>query len=358
MANLKSISNVAQITNTGALGIIDKGFCYSTTDTSPSIGAPNCTQWSSSVSIDPNGVFTDTITGLTQSTKYWINSYAINSLGTSYSIGSTQSVTTTGISTYPTITVYIKKLVGLDNQRSFEIGTSTNLTVSGETVKNDENIFISGHEDQILPTFVDNVSQWTGYQATYTNTKPVNFYPKSFSNTYIEPTAWTMKHTAYQTCGDPQYIITATTTVDGVFPFLWVIKNQFYPLPSTVPNYFDPGNNTPNNYFYKDASTPSLTSGKLVESKGTKSFVMQPSGANVCLSLGFPYYYYNGAGSVECSLDGTNWFQPSNMIVRNVNTGWYSYNLGIYSSWNFSYNIIQYTFAETGKALTFMIKFI
>lgn len=358
MADDRRLTSLAQITSTGALGITDKGFCYSKTNTYPTIGDVDCLQWSSIVTIDPSGYFTDIITGLTQCTDYYVNSYAINSMGISYNpVGTTIKENTGGINNYPTITAYIKN--GGIVQKIFEMGTSNSLVVSGETVKNDETTFINGYVNQTSVPIPSSspIIYWNGYQSVYCSSPNTNPPPNNidiiFLPMYEDPSSWYMKQDAYQICGNPQYTISATTTIDAVFPFLWVLKSSFQSN-----SYFNPGNANLTNYFYKDSSSSATyQNGKLVESKGSKSFLMIATTFNKYLSLGYPSYY----GSVQYSIDnGVTWGTPTNVIIKDVNTGWLGNTFGIVNQWIYSYNILQYQFpsATIGKPVTFMIQFI
>ena len=333
---MKSIYCKGQIISDGALGITEKGFCYSDIEFYPILS--NSNKLIIDNPIDIYGFYTGTITGLTQSHKYYINAYAINSSGVSYSDNSrTIQITTTGIGTFPTITAYITS--GGIFLPYYEMGTSTNLIVSGETIKNDETIFNYGELKQTSsppPPGGNTIFTWNGYQSTY-STYPnitVNFSPKS-----IEPQSWFMIQDVNYYVGSPQYVITSSSRIDSVFPYLWVLKDSI-PLSS----YFNVTGN-PQSYFYKDASmTPNITSpanGKLVESKGDKTFLITPSSASTkYLILGYPAFY----GNIQYSISGGPWGTPSNISTQIVNTGWLGYQYGIVNSWNYLYRITLIVF--------------
>ncbi|WP_139958232.1 FG-GAP-like repeat-containing protein [Flavicella sediminum] len=68
------------VTDDGGLTVTERGFVYSTSDISPTI-AEGATKEANGTG---TGVFTASITGLIEGTKYHINTYAINALGISY----------------------------------------------------------------------------------------------------------------------------------------------------------------------------------------------------------------------------------------------------------------------------------
>ena len=65
------------VTSTGGLTVTARGICWSTT-INPTIGNSHTTDGTGA------GIFTSSITGLTQSTTYYIRAYATNSVGTAY----------------------------------------------------------------------------------------------------------------------------------------------------------------------------------------------------------------------------------------------------------------------------------
>jgi len=79
------------VTSDGGATVTERGIVYSTSDTTPTIaeGATKDTNGSGA------GVFSETVSSLTAGTTYYINSYAINSEGTSY--GAVQTFTTSAI---------------------------------------------------------------------------------------------------------------------------------------------------------------------------------------------------------------------------------------------------------------------
>jgi len=74
-----SATTGGNVTVTGGAPIIERGICYSTTVTSPTIA--------NTTIVDPApglGIFVSNMTGLTPSTTYYVRSYATNSVGTAY----------------------------------------------------------------------------------------------------------------------------------------------------------------------------------------------------------------------------------------------------------------------------------
>ena len=347
MADNRYINCVGRITNTGALGIIDKGFCYSKTEPHPDI--TNSLRWSEPSATLPDGTFASTLSGLTESTYYWINSYAINSMGIDYSDpDQTIYIKTGGVTILPTITVNITKN-GLD-KNIFEIGTSSNLVVSGEITKNDETTFNGGGITQSSspPPSTNPILTWTGYQATYTTVNPVIYAPTTNQD------SWNFKEKAYEYCGSPQYTIEANDSVEAVFPFLWVLKNSV-----VTAGYFSPISTTTDYFYYQASSTPAPApkNGKLIETKGDKTFMMTPSSSSYkYLYLGYPAFY----GNIQYSLNGTLWAQNPNLTTTNVGTGSYGYQFGIVNPWPwYSYKILTYAFTSYSSIpIPFYIRFV
>lgn len=69
---------IGNIVSDGGFSITDRGFCYSSTNTSPTI-TDSYQSFGSGT-----GTYNGTLTGLTQNTTYYVRAYAINSNGTSY----------------------------------------------------------------------------------------------------------------------------------------------------------------------------------------------------------------------------------------------------------------------------------
>ena len=342
MGNYKNLNCSGQITNTGALGIIDKGFCYSKSNGYPTLLD---SVWSVTAPLDFNNAFHDVITGLTEATYYYVNAYAINSMGTSYSaIGTTAYVKTSGISNFPTITVSI-----INNgipQTLFEMGTSSLLTVTGVTTKNDEIIFNGGELKQISsppPPGTNTILTWPSYSGPPPPTHEYIATGVTFSPIATDTQSWNMTQTAYDYCGSPQYTITGTTTISSVFPYLWVLKSSYQ---NSL--YFNPHVVTTGYFYYEANSAQSTlpTTGKLIDTKNSETFMMAPYNAShKFLSLGYPASY----GDVQYSVDNINWWtpSPSNLITMSVSTGTYGDQFGIVNSWKYNYKILQVEAATT-----------
>lgn len=78
-----------EVTANGGATVTDRGVVYSPTDTDPRIGDAGVTQ---NTNGSGTGVFSETSSGLSANTTYYVNAYATNSEGTSY--GSVESFTT------------------------------------------------------------------------------------------------------------------------------------------------------------------------------------------------------------------------------------------------------------------------
>ena len=345
---LKSISCIGQITNTGGLEIIDKGFCFSNTESYPT--KANSITWvvPGNVPADSNGYyFNDVITGLTEATFYWVNSYATNSFGIDYS-DSPQTVTSGGLSVYPTISICMKNN-GMQ-QTLYEMGTSSFLVISGSTSLGTgvtiETVFNNGYLNQTSSPQPSNpIKTWTGWQPTYTTASPsisVNFLPRA-----LEPQSWSLKQDVFYDCGSTPYIISATTTIDSVFPFLWVLKNSIQ-----NPTYFS------SSAFYTEASVPqsgpTSFNGKVIVNKPdpyvTMGFSVTPNNiSHKILILGYPEYY----GNVEINSNG-NWLNnPPNYGTSTVYTGG-----SIATPYSYPFKVFQYEFSTySNKPVLFLIRF-
>ncbi|PTX63793.1 putative secreted protein (Por secretion system target) [Kordia periserrulae] len=86
------------VTSDGGASVFENGVVYSTTDATPTIGEPGVTKNSNASGL---GTFSETISGLSPNTTYYVSAYASNASGTSY--GSVVSFTTTGFN-LPTVT--------------------------------------------------------------------------------------------------------------------------------------------------------------------------------------------------------------------------------------------------------------
>ncbi|NCY22805.1 hypothetical protein EBX31_12725, partial [bacterium] len=82
----------------GGVTITDRGFVYSTTDTTPTIGEAGVTQVSLSGTM---GAMSTALSSLSPNTTYYFNTYAINSEGTAY--GTAQTFTTAQLSVPTTL---------------------------------------------------------------------------------------------------------------------------------------------------------------------------------------------------------------------------------------------------------------
>jgi hypothetical protein len=77
------------ITSDGGAIISERGVVYSITDTDPRIGDADVTKYTNGIGA---GTFSETISSLTTGTKYYVQAYAINSVGTTY--GGVENFTT------------------------------------------------------------------------------------------------------------------------------------------------------------------------------------------------------------------------------------------------------------------------
>jgi hypothetical protein len=351
----KDLNCVANLQSGGGLTISDKGFCLSTTDPFPTMSSDIV--WSVPGAITPPSDFSDNVSGLTEITWYYVRAYAINSIGVAYSNVIQQR--TGGLVNYPTITCYITDNFGIP-RRVYEMGTSTNITVSGETVKNDETIFNGGKVDENWITN-QTILTWpppSTYLATYT----INRTFSPIGNIQNQK-SWTMTDTATAYCGSPQYNITGTDTIEAVFPFIWSIRSTTIGLPTSFFTANSCVSPPPTNYFYEEASNfqlnQILVSGKSIIKKPAIGQVitltMWPHKVqNVDLKylvFGYPSSYGTG---IQFSLDNVLWGHPI-ITTQTVGSG----NI-VANCWapTGGYNTFLYTFPDlTSTPINFYFKF-
>lgn len=82
----------AEITDEGTAKVTTRGFCWSSTNASPMLGA--C-EGNVEVALNDSKIFASEITGLKEGTTYYVRSYAINEKGTGY--GNKITITTTSV---------------------------------------------------------------------------------------------------------------------------------------------------------------------------------------------------------------------------------------------------------------------
>jgi len=81
-------SSGGNVTGTGGASITQKGVCWSSTNSAPTIANPK------TIDGTGTGTFSSSITSLNPSTTYYVRAYATNNVGTAY--GNTRTFTTTG----------------------------------------------------------------------------------------------------------------------------------------------------------------------------------------------------------------------------------------------------------------------
>jgi hypothetical protein len=347
MANLIC---TAKITRDGGQEILEKGFCYSKTESFPTKN--NSDYVIVSTPIDENGIYSTIITELDPDQYYYISSYAINDSGIDYS-DATMGETTKPVAILPTLTIYILKN-GL-NTSIVEMGTSNSLVVSGETTKNDETIFnnLQLHQTSVPPV-TNPIKTWNGfiYKYSTTNNPPVNINFSPMGN--IE-SSWIMTQESRYNCGLVPYVISTSQTIEGVFPFLWILKNSQI----INPLYYNPETPTTSYFYYESSNNPGNYNGKTITTKPDKNipmiFVMMPNATLKYLHLGYPSYY----GDIQYSLDNLSWIDPGTTLKNTiVSSGPYGNNFGIQNSWSRDYKILGYTFTTPSSfPINFYIRF-
>ena len=140
--NSTSATLEGNVTASGGAEVTERGFAYSSSDNTPTIGEAGVTKDVNETS--GMGIFTNSVTGLSIGSTYYVRAYASNDIGTAY--GSMQSVTaigpptvsTTAITTYNSNSATMGGNVTSDGgttvtERGVVYSTSDNTPTIGET---------------------------------------------------------------------------------------------------------------------------------------------------------------------------------------------------------------------------------
>ena len=197
-------SSGGTVTADGGAAIIEKGVCWSSTNTTPNT--------SDSKTSDGTGkeTFSSAITGLKAGTTYYLRSYTTNSVGTGYSSVSTFKT----LSSIPTVTTTVISLI-----------TNTSLVSGGNvTADGGESVTVRGvcWSTNQNPTIANSktISDGTGtgaFTSSITELIPsMTYYVRAFATNSIG--------TSYGTQ------VTATTATDGQFrAYVFVETNEVGP---------------------------------------------------------------------------------------------------------------------------------
>ena len=149
----------AEVVADGGQSVSERGFVYSSVDATPEIDEGNVTKVTSG---SGTGSYTSDLTGLTSNTTYYVQGYAINSVGTSY--GGVQSFTTPkpeapATPTFSDVsgTSFTVNWVAVSGATSYEMDIST---------ASDFGSFVSGYEDKSVSGTSEAVSG-LAYSTTY-----------------------------------------------------------------------------------------------------------------------------------------------------------------------------------------------
>ncbi len=183
-----SATSGGSITNNGGAAVIQSGVCWSTS-TNPAINNnPNKT-----IDIaNANGSFTSSITGLSNSTTYYIRAYATNSAGTAY--GNEQEFTTGTEITLPALTT-----------NDITVFTSTTATLAGNISSNGGSaitqvgVFWSTSEEPNVAgdkiSITDNVPQSGNFSGDLSNLTPnTTYYVQAYAVNSVGTTYGAVKN--------------------------------------------------------------------------------------------------------------------------------------------------------------------
>jgi len=335
------IQCVGKVNNNGNLPIIEKGFVYSFTNTYPITGDTSCVSVFVTTPLNQLGEFITTISNLPETTPFYVNSFAKNVLGTSFSAVALTGITG-GIINKPVITIKaISKILDIVVE-AYEVGTTNQLVVSGSTILNDELTFnILSISQTSTPPVSNPIRTWTGLQRTFRTDQSPGAISVNFTPISSNPSSFTMTHNANYLCGqNPQYNITASTQTDAVFPYLWVLRSDF----NLNASYFVPVGNELEYFYYKASSTPPpsapKTNGKIVKPKVSGELVidMLPITGYNRMVFGYPKSY---GDNIQFKIgESGQWGTTTNIIDQSVSTGYAGGLFGIVNSWNIQYRIM------------------
>lgn len=332
---------IGRVDNTGNYPILGKGFVYSFTNPLPITGATNCVTVPVNTPLSPTNEFTTTIYNLPETTPYYIRSYATNIIGTSLSAIPITSGITGGIINKPTMTL---RTIRKDNNlevEAYEIGTNTEIVISGITTKNDELTFNTLTISRTSSPPIANVRTWNGLKTTFRTDETPGQVSIYFTPISTNPQSYPIIHNANYLCGNPPYNIIATTQANAVFPYLWVLMDSLIGL---TPSFFNPSGPDQLSFYTRASSNPPLaapkTNGKLVIPKASGDLVIDilPITNYNKLVFGYPKDY---GDNIRFSFDGISWAFPNIIVDQTVATALFFPNaFGIVNNWTKLYRIL------------------
>lgn len=337
---------VGRVDSDGNYPILEKGFVYSFVNQLPISGETG--SFPVGGITGNNNEFYATISNLPETTPYYIRCYAINALGISYSAHAITGITG-GIVNKPTMTLKtIRKDSNLEVE-AYEMGTNTEIVISGTTTPNDELTFTNLVISRTSSPPIANVRTWTGLKTTFKTDETPNPVSIYFTPTSTNPKSYTIVHNANYLCGNPAYTITATTQADAIYPYLWVLKTTSFiqtlmGTPLLAVAYAAGTHPYQENYFYYNASyfpipgQTSLLHGKLVEKK---KMVETSISMNTTTYRGLIFGYPKDHGSyIRIKINNGLWYTPSTNLVI-VKTGELSQSVNIVNPWEKEYYIVS-----------------
>lgn len=115
----------AEITDEGTAKVTTRGFCWSSTNASPMLGA--C-EGNVEVALNDSKIFASEITGLKEGTTYYVRSYAINDKGTGY--GNKITITTTSVTEATVTLADVYNITTTTAQLAASVGSNGNGTIN------------------------------------------------------------------------------------------------------------------------------------------------------------------------------------------------------------------------------------
>lgn len=115
----------AEIIDEGTAKVTTRGFCWSSTNASPMLGA--C-EGNVEVALNDSKIFASEITKLKEGTTYYVRSYAINEKGTGY--GNKVTITTTSVTEATVTLADVYNITTTTAQLAASIGSNGNGTIN------------------------------------------------------------------------------------------------------------------------------------------------------------------------------------------------------------------------------------
>lgn len=302
-ATVNSITATVPISAIGGCNITENGLVYSTSVTTPTVGAANCTKVTTTACGSTAANKTVEITGLTCGQSYYVRGYATNDAGTSYT-----NVTEQSTSACPKYTVTLKD----DNTELTQATAGASVTLPNRTG-------CDGY------TFAGWTKTWTEEQDEWTTTAPTiinagsytpeadeNLYPVYTKTESGGTTDYSKTETFENQTTSTTYNSTQTyTTANSNAGIAW---SMYYGTVST--NDVLTGSKSAQMRWYSSATSniPNIKTTTAVSGLQTLTFNAAVGNANIKMK-------------VEKSTDGSSWTTVASNVAMATTKTEYSYSI-------------------------------